>query len=253
MSWALPPRLIWSSRTVPPAADVLGCAATLLSAALLWPQVWLTCVRGRTAGLPLAALWLSLALNASWLTYGLLHHDGMQVLANVLAAAGNLALTVAVLRAHPAERGLRALARSLPGPFLMLAVFLFVLVDGVTGPVMLMVAVVGALSVALPQPVSMLRDRTADVSGVSVSRWVMSAGASASWLGYGLAHDTPAVWVASVPGVLGALLVLQLLAFSRRTLAVPVVVPAQRQECPAVPVQVAVQVPQQRQEQVLAA
>jgi uncharacterized protein with PQ loop repeat len=235
---------MWSPRTVPPAADVLGCAATLLSIALLWPQVWLTCVRGRTAGLPLPSLWLSLALNISWLTFGLLHDDRLQVLANVLSAAGNLALTVTVLRAHPAQRDRRALARSLPGPLLLLAVFLFVLLAAVSGPVLPLVAVGGALAVALPQPVALLHDRAADVSGVSVSRWVMSAGASGCWLGYGLLHDAPVVWLASVPGVLGALVVLQALAFRRRSDVLPA--PA---ALPAAPVQL----PQPRREPVLAA
>jgi hypothetical protein len=72
----------------------------------------------------------------------------------------------------------------------------------------------------------------------------MSAGASGCWLGYGLLHDAPVVWLASVPGVLGALVVLQALAVRRRSDVLPA--PA---ALPAAPVQL----PQPRREPVLAA
>ena len=98
---------------------VVGACAVALSVACLWPQLWLTCVRGHTAGQSASALWVAVVISAGYLAYGLLAGDRVQVTANLLVAAAQAALLTAVLRRRPHERSSAALRRTLPLPALL--------------------------------------------------------------------------------------------------------------------------------------
>jgi hypothetical protein len=51
------------------------------------------------------------------------------------------------------------------------------------------------------QPVSLLRDRAQDLSGLSPTRWRLAAGSSASWMGYGWLQAQPTVWLSAAVGL----------------------------------------------------
>jgi uncharacterized protein with PQ loop repeat len=212
----------------------LGSLAAALSISLVWPQVWLSCRRGRTRGLSPTACWLAVALNASWLTFGLLTGDPAQIATNVVVGAGNTAVLVALLFSQPHLRTRTALLRSAGG-----AACLAALAAGSIGAVAVLgadrmevgtalgalVSVVGA-GTACVQPLTMLRDRAQDLSGLSAIRWRLGAGANASWVSYALLRHEPAVVASAGIGFGCAVVVCGLLA--RRSTAVVRVLPAPR-------------------------
>jgi uncharacterized protein with PQ loop repeat len=206
----------------------LGFLAAALSIVVIWPQVWLSCRRGRTHGLSPTACWLGVALNLCWLTFGVLIGDPAQIVTNAVVGVGNTAVLTALLIAQPHLRSTRMLMKSAAG-----AAGLAVLAAGCTAAVTLLgaatavvattlgsvIALVGAIA-ALPQPLSLLLDRTKDVSGLSPSRWRLGTGSCASWTCYGWLIDQPAVWLSAGFGLCCALLICGTLR-TRRT-ALPV-------------------------------
>jgi uncharacterized protein with PQ loop repeat len=198
----------------------LGFAAAALSISLVWPQVWLSCRRRRTRGLSPTACWLAVALNASWLTFGLLIGDPAQITTNVVVGAGNSAVLASLLLSRPQLRSRAVLLRSAAG-----AACLAALAAGSAGAVVVLgadrgevatafgalVSLVGA-GAACVQPVTMLRDRAQDLSGLSAIRWRLGAAANASWLSYGLLRHEPEVFCAAGIGFGCAVLVCGLLA-----------------------------------------
>lgn len=202
----------------------LGFLAAALSITVIWPQVWLSCRRGRTQGLSPTACWLAIALNLCWLTFGLLIGDPAQIVTNVVVGAGNTAILAALLVTRPHLRSRPLLLRSAIGPAglaalatgSLAAVVLFgaasVVVATALGSV---IGLVGAVA-ALPQPLSLLLDRTQDVSGLSTARWRLGAGSCASWVGYGWMIGQPMMWLSAGFGLCCALLVCTMLR-ARRT------------------------------------
>ncbi|NYJ07579.1 SemiSWEET transporter [Petropleomorpha daqingensis] len=198
----------------------LGFLAAALSICLVWPQVWLSCRRGRTRGLSPAAAWLAVGLNASWLTFGLLTRDPAQIVTNAVVGAGNTAVLAALLFSQSHLRTRTALLRSAAG-----AAGLVTIAAGSALSVVLLgadrvevgtalgalVSVVGA-GTACVQPLSMLRDRTQDLSGLSAIRYRLGAAANASWLSYALLRHEPTVFAAAGIGFGCAVLVCTLLA-----------------------------------------
>ncbi len=206
----------------------LGLVAAALSVSLSWPQVYKSCVQRRTNGLSATACTLGVAMPFGWVTYGLLAGERIQVLTNVATGTAGLAILAALLLTQPALRSPRALRVSLGSAGAVVAAALLSLaaaaLPGVTGnqvaPVLgLLLAGVSFLS-AIPQPLSLLRDRDQDLSGLSPLRWRLAAGACASWLCYGLLTGQPAVWASAVVGLTSAVIVCAVL-FARRE--VPVV------------------------------
>ena len=196
-------------------ASALGCLGAALSMSLSWPQVWRSCVRRRTTGLSATACWLGVAMPIGWITYGLLIGDRLQVLTNSVTGGTGVAVLVALLLARMdlrsgrkllvtaagaagvlAAAGLSAAAAALPGLDAREAA-------GALGAVL---AVTSVLS-AIPQPVSLLRDRAQDLSGLSPLRWRLAAGACASWLSYGVVTGQPAVWLSASVGLVSALII----------------------------------------------
>src|SRR4051794_8043768 len=197
----------------------LGFAAAALSISLVWPQVWLSCRRGRTRGLSPTACWLGVALNLCWLTFGLLTGDPAQIVTNIVVGAGNSAVLAALLISQPQLRTPALLLRSAAG-----AAVLAALAVGSIGAVVALGAAPGAVATALGavisvvaagaacvQPLTLLRNRVQDLSGLSAVRWRLGAGANASWLSYGLLRHEPAVLLSAGIGFGGAVVVCGLL------------------------------------------
>jgi uncharacterized protein with PQ loop repeat len=202
----------------------LGLLAASLSIALIWPQVWLCCRHRRTGGLSPTATFLSVALNFSWLTFGLLSGDAAQSVSNSVVGVGNSAVLVALLIIQPRLRAPRALARTAGLAAALVAfgmggiasmMFLGTSAAVVAGALGTVASVGGAAS-ACVQPVSLLRDRAQDLSGLSRTRWWLSAGASSSWICYGWLEGRPAVWGSAAVG-LGCAVVVCTLLVARRS------------------------------------
>jgi uncharacterized protein with PQ loop repeat len=202
----------------------LGLLASTLSISLIWPQVWLCCRRRRTRGLSPTASCLSVALNFSWLTFGLLSGDPAQSVTNAVVGLGNTAVLVALLVTQPRLRAWRVLARNAcaAAGLVVFAVggiasltFLGTAPAAVAAALGAVTSVVGAAT-ACVQPLSLVRDRTQDLSGLSRTRWLLSAGACCSWTGYGWLEGRPAVWTSAAVG-LGCALVVCAFLLPRRS------------------------------------
>jgi uncharacterized protein with PQ loop repeat len=192
----------------------LGFLAAALSIALIWPQVWLSCRHGRTLGLSPTTSWLGVALNLCWLTFGVLIGDPAQIVTNVVVGTGNTAVLAALLLAQPHLREKRTLLRTAAGAGVLAALAAGsaacvtvlgaepAVVAAVLGSV---IALVGALA-ALPQLLSILFDRTQDLSGMSPARWYLGAGSCASWTTYGWLNHQPTVWLGAGFGLVCALI-----------------------------------------------
>ena len=176
---------------------VLGMLAAALSISVVWPQVWRSCRHGRTLGLSPTTAWLGVALNLCWLTFGVLIGDPAQIVTNAVVGAGNTAVLVALLLTRPSLRHGRMLLRTAAGAAVLAALaagsLLSVLLLN-AHPVVVAAALSGVTSLVgaaagVPQPLSLLRDRTQDVSGLSPARWRLGAGACASWASYGWLID----------------------------------------------------------------
>ncbi|MEV6489492.1 SemiSWEET transporter [Actinoplanes sp. NPDC051633] len=198
--------------------SALGCLGAALSMTLPWPQIWRSCVGRRTTGLSATACWLGVAMPIGWITYGLLIGDRLQVLTNIVTGAAGFALLVALLVTQPSLRTRKALAGSAAGAIAVLAAAgLAASFGGLPAAKALGgVLAVTAILAAVPQPLSLLRDRTQDLSGLSPLRWRLGAGACASWFVYGLATAQPGVWLSASAGLTSALIVCTLL-WLRRT------------------------------------
>jgi uncharacterized protein with PQ loop repeat len=190
----------------------LGFLAAALSIALIWPQVWLSCRHGRTLGLSPTTTWLGVALNLCWLTFGLLIGDPAQIVTNAVVGTGNTAVLAALLLSQPHLRERRVVLRTAAGAGLLAALALGSLASvAVLGAEPAVVAVsfgsvislVGALA-ALPQLLSILFDRTQDLSGMSPARWYLGAGSCASWTTYGWLNSQPNVWLGAGFGLICA-------------------------------------------------
>ncbi|NJC69615.1 PQ-loop repeat-containing protein [Planosporangium thailandense] len=205
---------------------VFGWLAAAASMSLLWPQVWVSCARRRTEGLSPTATWLAAALPVGWLAYGALIGDGVQVVANTVTGTAAIAILVALLATQPIVRSRKALAA-----FGWPAVALIVVTGGVAvaaaavpglhpqaaaGALGSILAVVAVLS-AVPQPLSLLRDRGCDVSGLSPARWWLGLCSGTLWTVYGLSTGQPAVWASSGFGLICTSTVCAFIIRGRRT------------------------------------
>jgi len=201
----------------------LGVLGAALSMSLSWPQVIKSCVRRRTRGLSPTACTLGVAMPLGWITYGLLGGERIQVVTNVVTGAAGLAILTALLITQPSMRSIRALRLSAASAAVVLTAVTLsgaaAALPGVRGeqvapPLGLILAGVSFLS-AIPQPLSLLRDRTQDLSGLSPLRWRLGAGACSSWLLYGLSTGQPPVWASASVGLTSALIVCTVLHLRR--------------------------------------
>ena len=192
----------------------LGCLASTLAIAVVWPQVWRSCRHRRTLGLSPTSAWLAVGLNVCWLTFGALTGDPAQMITNAVVGTGNTAVLVALLLTQPHLRTRRMLLRTSVGAVGLVAfagasVLAVVVLDArpaaVAATLSAMNALVGSIN-ALPQPLRLLRDRAQDMSGLSVARWRLGAGACASWTSYGWLGHQPAVWLGAGFGTTCAVL-----------------------------------------------
>jgi uncharacterized protein with PQ loop repeat len=202
----------------------LGFLAAAFSIALIWPQVWLSCRHRRTLGLSPTTSWLGVALNLSWLTFGLLIGDPAQIVTNAVVGTGNTAVLAALLLSQPDLREKRMVLRTAAGAAALATLAAGSLVSvAVLGAEPTAVAaafgsvtsLVGVLA-ALPQLLSILVDRSQDLSGMSPARWYLGAGAAATWTTYGWLNHQPNVWLGAGFGLVCAVVTCAVLR-SRRT------------------------------------
>jgi uncharacterized protein with PQ loop repeat len=210
--------------------SALGCLGAVLSMSLAWPQVWRSCVHRRTTGLSATACWLGVALPIGWITYGLLIGDRLQVVTNSVTGGAGVAILVALLMAQLDLRTGKKLLISTSSAAGVVAAAAFSAVatalpefDGAeVAPMLGAVLSVTSILAAIPQPLSLLRDRTQDLSGLSPLRWRLAAGAYASWFCYGVATGQAAVWLSSSVALISALIVCTLLALRNAAVAAPI-------------------------------
>jgi hypothetical protein len=205
-------------------ASALGCLGAALSMSLPWPQVWRSVAHRRTTGLSASACWLGVALPIGWITYGLLRGDQIQVVSNSVTGGAGAVILTALLLTRTDLRNARALTLSAAGAAgVVLAAAVIAAaaaLPGLNGPraaaALGVVLAVSSVVAAVPQPLSLLRDRAQDLSGLSPLRWRLGAGACTSWLGYGLITAQPGVWISAGAGLAAALTVCTMLARGAR-------------------------------------
>jgi uncharacterized protein with PQ loop repeat len=171
-------------------AWILGWVGAVLAVGFNLPQAYRSCVRGLTAGLPPARLWLSLQNSTLWLLYGLAGAGAVQVFGNLVNSLIGISLLVVVYRVTPLAR------RKAPvwGALLVTVVSSGAVLAHFAGP-----AAVGAVAACatilpgLPQLVALLRDP--DVSGLSPVSTVLGLACNAAWFGHGVLAGEAAVWV----------------------------------------------------------
>lgn len=208
---------------------VLGPVAATFSIMLIWPQVWLSVRQRRTNGLSPTATWLSAALSLCWFTYGVLLGDPVQMITNGVVGAANIAILAALLITQPHLRVRRRVALHGWGAGALLtaaltaafgAAVLGVLPAEAAVPLGSLASVIGALN-SLPQPLSLLRDRTQDLSGLSPLRYALNVFSCIAWVGYGLGTGQTSVWASAAVGLLGAITVCAVLAAAGRFTVTP--------------------------------
>lgn len=207
----------------------LGFLAAAVSISVIWPQVWLSCRHGRTLGLSPTSSWLSVALNFSWLSFGLLTGDPAQILTHVVVGAGNTAVLAALLLSQPQLRSPRMLARTAAGAATLAALAVgslaAVTLWGAAPAVVAasLGAVIGLVgsAAALVQPLGLVLDPAQDRSGLSPARWQLGAGSCALWTTYGLLVGQPMVWSSAGFG-LGCAVVMCVLLRPQRAVRVEV-------------------------------
>lgn len=201
----------------------IGCLGATLSMSVSWPQVYKSCVRRRTGGLSATACALGVAMPIGWIVYGLLMGQRIQVVTNTVTGTTGLAILLALLLTQPRMRSLRALraGAGLAGLLLTMIALsaLAAALPGVRGtqvaPVLGSILACAAFVSAAPQPLSLLRNRRQDVSGLSPMRWRLAAGAGGSWLLYGLCTGQPALCASASVGLTSAVIVSTVLHLRR--------------------------------------
>jgi uncharacterized protein with PQ loop repeat len=211
----------------------LGFLAAALSISNIWPQVWRSCRLGRTQGLSPTSSWLAVALNLSWLTFGLLIHDPAQIATHAVVGTGNTAFLAALLIARPELRSRRVLVRTSAGAAGLAALaagtaatvaLLGVAASSVRTPLGAVATVVG-MAAALPQLLGIVFDRSQDLSGMSPARWYLGAASCTCWVSYGWLLHQPTMELSSGFGLLCAVATCAVL-WTRRTAPVPAVAAA---------------------------
>jgi len=203
----------------------LGFLAALLSISVVWPQVWRSCRHRRTRGLSPTSAWLALGLNVCWFTFGFLIADRAQMVTNAVVGVGNTAVLVSLLITQPRLRTGAELRRTATGALglatlaagSVAAVRLLGIAPATVGTALGTVISVVAMAAALPQPLSLLRDRGQDLSGLSPARWRLGTGACASWASYGWLSGEPVVWMSAGFGLCCAVVVCSVLRAAQRT------------------------------------
>lgn len=201
----------------------LGCLGAALSMSLSLPQVYKSCVQRRTNGLSPTATALGVAMPLGWITYGLLSGERIQVVTNMVAGTAGLAILTALLLTQPAVRSGRSLKVSAGSAGAVLTVVLTAIaaaaLPGLTGhtvaPLLGMVLASVSLLSAIPQPLSLLRDRHQDLSGLSPLRWRMALASGLSWFCYGMATGQTAVWMSASVGITASAIVCTVLHLRR--------------------------------------
>lgn len=186
-------------------ADAFAWVGTALIVTLNLPQVWRTCIKGLSAGVPASRAWVAIAVAEVWLGYGLYRSIAVQVVLNAIV----LLLNVALLNRLP-----RALSRAWVAGLVATAIAV-VGFHSLGGS--LAVGTAGAVSgslLCLPQLLAVRR--TSNIDGVSrASLWLQAVGADC-WLTYGLLRLETVVWIPNIFVLATTLATLAVLATTPR-------------------------------------
>ena len=164
------------------AAQILGAAAAASSLLFVWPQVVRLLRTGDVDGVSVpATLWASVAY-VLWMIYGGREGLPFVVLANLQATVGFLIVVLLAARRRP-----------VPLPVWTVAGLGVVLLGAaaVAAPT----AAVGALAIVagasgfVPQTIVALRDQ--DLSGLSITTYLLIALSTSVWAAYGIAEADP--------------------------------------------------------------
>jgi uncharacterized protein with PQ loop repeat len=173
-----------------------GWVGTFFSVGLNVPQVWRTCVRGRTSGLSPVRFWIAVINASIWLLYGVYGGGLVQVVNN----GANLVLCTTVLAflLPVTPRREQRIGTWVVTSLAVLALTVVVGEIGGLGAVGIL-ATIPSVAMAVPQLVRLLRRPTESTAGVSVlSCWFALIG-KLNWLVYGVArHEWPVI-VGSAP------------------------------------------------------
>lgn len=172
-------------------ADGFAWVGTVLIVGLNLPQVWRTCVRGLTAGVPAARAWVAIAVAMVWLGYGLSAGIAVQVVLNAIVLVLNGALLVRLAPTASVRTNLRWAALVVTTGAITIGLHRAggSLAVGTAG------AVAGS-GLCLPQLMA-LRGAGA-VDGISLSSLWLQAAGGLCWLIYGLLRLETVVWVPNV-------------------------------------------------------
>lgn len=203
---------------------LLGWLGAALSMTLPWPQVWRSVAKGRTNGLCAVACWQGMAMPVGWITYGLLTGETVQVVTNTVTGLAGLAILVTVLvKRGELRTGRRLLTGAAGAAGVLCAAALCALAVATTdfeptrvSTLLGSVLAVAATLAAVPQPLSLLRDRTQDMAGLSPLRWRLTAAACSCWCAYGLMSGQVTVWLSASVGLAAALIVLWVMVTAGR-------------------------------------
>lgn len=168
------------------ATSLLAVASPVLTVGRAVPQA-VRLLRSGASGVSVATWILILIVAELWCAYGVLAHVPAELGANV--PNGLLALLIAVLVGHRrATTGRVLVGASLltAAAAALIAMSVHYGVSGLVGDV----AVGGSVALYLPQLAKILRER--DISGVSLTTWVLALLSAISWGAYGiLIHKLP--------------------------------------------------------------
>jgi len=164
------------------AAQILGAAAFVSSLLFVWPQVVALFRTGDVDGVSVpATLWASVAY-VLWMIYGVREGLPFVVLANLQSTVGFGVVVLLAARRRPVPRPVWAAAAT--GVVLLGA-------SAVAAPT----AAVGALAIVagasgfVPQAIVALREQ--DLSGLSITTYLLIALSTSVWAAYGIAEADP--------------------------------------------------------------
>lgn len=166
------------------AVAVLGALAAGSSFLFVWPQVVKTARTGDVDGVSVPATLVAMAGFLMWILYGGREGLPVVVVANVQAALGFGLVVAMVARRRPVP--VRAWAGAAAGAALIAAAFVAA-PPWAFGATAVLVSSVGFL------PQAVVAVRQSDLSGLSISTYLLIALSTSTWAAYGLAEGDPFV------------------------------------------------------------
>jgi uncharacterized protein with PQ loop repeat len=191
--------------------EVVGWLAVLLTAAQQVPQVVRTTRTRDTAGVAAGMFAMMLAQAGAWIGYAA-REDLMQPIIVNLVLATCAVMMLRLLVVNRARHVGIAIAVAIALLALEVAVFLW-------APPEVLGLLAAALAFLLLWPQVIVALRATDLSGLSVSSWILSVSNTILWIIYGAGHGAVLLWLSALQGLLLSLVILARIAAVRRRMA----------------------------------